>query len=185
MYSNSILTEGLTISCYLLFFRFLLAYVFKHTKRDLLICAVLTFLMISTRKQMLFSLILLAFCMFHISFREKKWRRGITAVVLCCLGILLCCTALDMGYNYVLRGKAVRHSSDTRFLTTMAFYTAERDDSRYIEDKEIQELFLKIYDICEKNGYLKACVKGGGGGRTASLTLAIIMTTFRSIPCGP
>lgn len=185
MYSNSILTEGLTISCYLLFFRFLLAYVFKHTKRDLLICAALTFLMISTRKQMLFSLILLVFCMFHISFREKKWRRGITAVVFCCLGILLCCTALDMGYNYVLRGKAVRHSSDTRFLTTMAFYTAERDDSRYIEDKEIQELFLKIYDICEENGYLKACVKGGGGGRTASLTLAIIMTTFRSIPCGP
>lgn len=134
MYSNSILTEGLTISCYLLFFRFLLAYVFKHTKRDLLICAALTFLMISTRKQMLFSLILLVFCISHIQ----------------------CCTTQEYPQT------AEHNGSDSRFLTTMAFYTAGRDDSRYIEDKEIQELFLKIYDICEENGYLKACVKGGG-----------------------
>lgn len=162
MYSNSILTEGLTISCYLLFFRFLLAYVFGHAKRDLFMCAMLTFLMISTRKQMFFSLVLLVLCMFYIFFREKKWRQGIAAVLLCCLGILLCCTGLDIGYNYVLRGKAVRHSGDTRFITTMAFYTAGRDDSQYIEDNDIRDLFLKIYDICDKDGCLKACVKGGG-----------------------
>lgn len=161
MYSNSILTEGLTVSCFLLFFRCLFAYVIRHSRNSLLACAFLSFLMISTRKQMIISLILLVVCIFFVSVKEKKVRKGMAAALLCSFGILLCSTCLDLGYNYVLRGKAVRHSGDTRFLTTMAFYTAGREDSQYIEDKDIQELFLKIYDICEENGYLKTHAKKG------------------------
>lgn len=167
MYSNSILTEGLTISGYLLFFRFLFAYVFRHTKRELFACAFLSFLMISTRKQMIVSLIILVVAILYVSFAEKKFRRGITAVLLCSFGILLCSTCLDMGYNYVLRGKAVRHSGDTRFITTMAFYTAGRDDCQYIEDGEIQDLFLKIYDVCDEGGYLQAYAGEGWMNRVS------------------
>lgn len=162
MYSNSILTEGLTISGYLLFFRFLLAYVLQHKKSNLLLGALLSFLMTSTRKQMIVSLLLLVLGILYVSFTKKKeWRKGIITALLCSFAILLCSMCLDVSYNYVLRGKAVRHSSDTRFLTTMAFYTASRDDSQYIEDKGIQDLFLKIYDICDESGYLKTYAKEG------------------------
>lgn len=167
MYSNSILTEGFTISAYLLFFRFLFAYVLRHTKRELFICAFLSFLMISARKQMIVSLIMLVLGILYVSFAEKRYRRGITVVLLCSFGILLCSTCLDMGYNYVLRGRAVRHSGDTRFITTMAFYTAGREDCQYIEDGEIRDLFLEIYDACDKGGYLKSYAGEGWMNRVS------------------
>lgn len=167
MYSNSILTEGLTIPGYLLFFRFLLAYVYQYKKRDLFACALLSFLMISTRKQMAVTLLLLVVAIFYVSFTKEKGKRGILIAFVCSSAILLCSMCLDMGYNYVLRGRAVRHSGDTRFLTTMAFYTAEREDGQYIEDEEIRDLFLTIYDICDEGGYLKAYEKEGWMNRVS------------------
>lgn len=167
MYSNSILTEGLTVSGYLLFFRFFLAYVYQSKKRDLLVCALLSFLMISTRKQMMVTLILLVVGILYVSFTKKKGKKGILIAFACSFAILFCSMCLDVGYNYVLRGKAVRHSGDTRFLTTMAFYTAGREDGQYIEDEEVQELFLQIYDICDEGGYLKDYAKEGWMNRVA------------------
>lgn len=167
MYSNSILTEGITISCYLLFFRFLFEYAAKQTKKALLVCALLSFVMISARKQMIVSLLMLALTILVVSCLQKRIGKGIAATALCSLGVLLCCTGLDLGYNYLLRGEAVRHSGDTRFITTMAFYTAERDDCRYIEEKEIQDLFLQIYDICDENKYLKAYAGKGWYNRSS------------------
>lgn len=167
MYSNSILTEGLAISSYLLFFRFLLAYVYGHKKGELFVCGVFSFLMISTRKQMVVSLFLLVVGILYVYFAQEKIRRGIVVALIGSLTVLLCSMCLDAGYNYVLRGKAVRHSGDTRFLTTMAFYTAERDDSQYIEDKDIQALFLKIYDICEEGGCLKDSAEDGWMNRVS------------------
>lgn len=167
MYSNSILTEGLTVSGYLLFFRFFLAYVYQSKKRDLLVCALLSFLMISTRKQMTVTLILLIVGILYVSFIKKKGKKGILIAFVCSFAILFCSMCLDVGYNYVLRGKAVRHSGDTRFLTTMAFYTAGREDGQYIEDEEVQELFLQIYDICDEGGYLKDYAKEGWMNRVA------------------
>lgn len=167
MYSNSILTEGITISCYLLFFRYLFAYTAKQTKKALFACAFLAFLMICARKQMIVSLFMLVLAILIVSCRQKKIGKGIISAILCALGILLCCTGLDLGYNYLLRGEAVRHSGDTRFITTMAFYTAERDDCQYIEEAEIRELFLKIYDICDEKEYLKPYAGKGWYNRSS------------------
>ena len=57
-------------------------------------------------------------------------------------GILLSTVLLDLGYNYVLCGELTKHSGNTRFITTMALYTADRNDAQFINDKEIQNLFL-------------------------------------------
>lgn len=161
MYSNSILTEGITISCYLLFFRYLFEYAVRQSKKSLLFCCMLSFLLISTRKQMIFSLAMLLLCILYLFFRKKEYLKGLAAALLCTVLVLSCNFALDLGYNHVLRGEAGRHSGDTRFITTMAFYTADRTDSQYIEDEEIENLFLKIYDICEENGFLKNAAGNG------------------------
>ena len=155
MYSNSILTEGITIALYLLFFRFLLEYFRTESKKSLALCCVLSFLMISARKQMLISLAMLAVCILIIFIRKKRLLRGAGLLLGCAILGMGAGTLLDLGYNYVVRGEAVTHSSDGRFLTTMAFYTAERSDAEYIEDEKIRELFLEIYDICDEAGYLK------------------------------
>lgn len=161
MYSNSILTEGIAISCYLLFFRFLIEYVFRQNTKSLFICSVLTFILLSTRKQMLFSLAMLIVCILLVFFSQKQYFKGLLTVFICTVCIFFCSTVLDLGYNYILRGKVAGHSGDTRFITTMAFYTAGRDDAQYIEDTDLQNLFREIYDICEENGYLKSSAQKG------------------------
>ena len=155
MYSNSILTEGITISCYLLFFRYLLEYCFHQTKKGLVLSCVVAFLMISARKQMVIALAMLAVCILVRGIRSRNAGRSVALLAVCAVGVLGGSTLLDLGYNYVVRQDAVRHSSDGRFITTMAFYTAERSDAAYIEDEEIRELFLQIYDACDEQGYLK------------------------------
>lgn len=154
MYSNSILTEGIAISCFLLFFRYLVEYIFTRKRKCLFLCALLTFLLISTRKQMLTCLILLAASIFFLYIHEKRFLKGLLTALSCTLCILAGSIALDLGYNYILRGEFTRHSSDTRFITTVVFYTAARDDSEYIEASGIKNLFLEIYDICYDNEYL-------------------------------
>lgn len=169
MYSNSILTEGLAIPLYLLFFRYILEYFFHRTRKSLLLSCLITFLMISARKQMLIALAMLMVCLIAAavipgygeeekrapSALGKRLGRGILQAGVCAALILASVSLFDLGYNYALRGNAVTHSSDGRFITTMAFYTAEREDASYIEDEEIRELFLEIYDACDAQGYLK------------------------------
>ncbi len=155
MYSNSILTEGIAISCYLLFFRFLFEYALSQSRKSLFLSCLLSFLLISTRKQMIFSLVLVVLCILFVFFRKKALIRGLAAAGISAVCILLATAFLDLGYNYVLRGEMVRHSGDTRFVTTMAFYTADRSDSDYLQDEEIRNLFLEIYDICDEKEYLK------------------------------
>lgn len=49
----------------------------------------------------------------------------------------------------------------------MAFYTAGREDGQYIEDEDVQKLFLQIYDICDEGGCLKDYAKEGWMNRVA------------------
>lgn len=155
MYSNSILTEGIVIALYLLFFRYLLEYCLHQSRKSLLISCVLVFMMVSARKQMFMTLALLIICVLAVNIYRKKTLWGTGAAILCTLGILGCSMLLDVGYNYILRGNAVRHTNDSRFVTTMAFYTADRSDAEYIRDEEVRTLFLEIYDVCDEKGYLK------------------------------
>lgn len=155
MYSNSILTEGIVIALYLLFFRYLLEYCLHQNRKSLILSSILVFVMVSTRKQMFMTLALLIICILAVNIFHKKNFRGIGAAILCMLGILSSSMLLDVGYNYILRGNAVRHTNDNRFVTTMAFYTADRSDAEYIRNEEARTLFLKIYDVCEEKGYLK------------------------------
>lgn len=167
MYSNSILTEGIAISLYLLFFRYLLEYVADRTRTSFAACCILAFLLISARKQMAVSLAMLMICTGIVFFSGKKYLQGLACLLLTGLCVLAGSALLDFGYNYALRGEMVRHSGDTRFITTMAFYTAERSDADYIEDEGIRDLFLKIYDICDENGFLKRHANRGWLGRVS------------------
>lgn len=155
MYSNSILTEGIAIALYLIFFRYLLEYCLHQSKKSLILSSILVFIMISTRKQMYVTLALLILCIFIVNIVRRKTFRGIVILLICTAGIVGSAILLDMGYNYALRGNAVRHTNDNRFITTMAFYTSERSDASYIADEEVRDIFLKVYDVCDENGYLK------------------------------
>ena len=154
MYTNSIMTESLTISLYLLFFRYLIDYVIHYSRKAMWVCILLSFIGISTRKQMLVCLALIIIAIIYVSIRTKAGiLKGLIKVVLLSVLVLMCVRALDLGYNRIVRGKWMTHTEDNRFVTTMALYTADREYVEYI-DPRLQDLFLQIYDICDENGWL-------------------------------
>ena len=43
----------------------------------------------------------------------------------------------------------------------MVFYNAERSDADYIEEDDVKQLFLDIYDVCDEKGYLGIHAENG------------------------
>lgn len=163
MYSTSIESEALALPLFLLFFRFLAAYVMEDRSRLKNLCSAVIFciLLISIRKQMYAALLILLTVIFVEILRSKCWKKGLLSLAVSALTILLAVTGLDLSYNTALRGETVRHSGDSRFLLTMIFYTAERDYGEKIDDANIRELFYDIYDTCDEAGYLKHSAPNG------------------------
>ncbi len=161
MYSNSILTEGLACPLFLIFIRCLLEYYFKHNYKSLISAGILSFIMISTRKQMSLTLIVLLFVCFCCAIKYKCFKSEVITFVLFSIIVLACNVIFDNGYNYLVHGEPARHSSDNRFIATMTIYTAEREYGEYISDEAVRNIFYDVYDSCEENGFLKHCAGKG------------------------
>ncbi len=155
MYSNCILTEGITISIFLLFIRFVYEYMITGSRRSLVISVGLTILGVATRKQMYVLLALLVIVVVYVGLLSGSRNIGKTAVTcILCVALALGIPALyDCAYNYILRGDFTRHTEDNRFVSTMAIYTAEREYAEYI-DPGLKDIWLEIYDECDAAGFL-------------------------------
>lgn len=153
MYSNSILTEGITISLYLLFFRFCYEYYLHQSKKSFIACVILSTLGIMTRKQMLVLFVLFILVVLAASYK-KDFKKAILTSILTTIGIFAFVLLFERGYNYVLRGQFNGHTNDNRFIATMVFYTAEREYGELIEDEEARNIFYKVYDDCDEKEYL-------------------------------
>ncbi|MCH5262364.1 MAG: hypothetical protein J1F42_05570 [Lachnospiraceae bacterium] len=155
MYSNSILTEGIACSLFLIYIRYLLEFYYKRSIKCLIVSGVLSFILISTRKQMYITLILLIIVALWTYFAEKKIKRGILTVLICGCCIIGGNIVFDNSYNLLVHGELGTHSNDNRFMATMVFYASERVYGDNIEDADARALFYQIYDICDAQGYLK------------------------------
>lgn len=161
MYSNSILTEGVACSLFLIFIRYLFEYCCHYTRKSLTISCLLSFLLISTRKQMYLTLILLSLGLIYVFVKRRKIKSGLATLFICVLGVMLSVKILDMGYVYALHGTSGTHSNDNRFLATMVFYVAEKEDFASIKDAKLRALSEEIYTTCDEGGYLRHSVNGG------------------------
>ena len=161
MYTNSILTEGICTSLYLLFIYCILNYLWDCSKVHVIASWIIAFIMISSRKQMLMVLPILFLAIVYKHFNNKKFWKGITIATISCIMIFPSFKLFDCTYNYFVRGSFQGHSSSNRFVTTMVFYNAERSDAEYIQDEEAKQLFLNIYDVCDLQGYLGSHAEDG------------------------
>lgn len=151
MYTNSIMTEGLAISLYLLFIRYDVDYIISKSQKSLIYCCIISFAGISIRKQMLVLVLLLFLTYVYANKLSKKTIYYVTLIILAILGSSI---LLDCSYNYVLRGQFTRHKDAGRFPTTVAMYAAEEEYVEYIEDNELKEIYLMLYSICDSEGWL-------------------------------
>lgn len=155
MYSYSMISESLAFPLFLAFLTCLAAYTLRGGRRDFVRSAVLAFVLISVRKQMYITLPLLLLAALWRGIRcGRFWLRALSAM-LAAVAVLLANSLLDRGYNYVLRGEALRHSGDMRFVTTMLLYTAEPEDAVAIGDVELRGLFEEIYRQADEKQLLR------------------------------
>ncbi|MEI3211842.1 MAG: hypothetical protein V8S42_05670 [Lachnospiraceae bacterium] len=167
MYSNSILTEGIATSLFLLFSRYLIDYCIKGKKKALFTAAFISFLLISTRKQMVITVLLLILAIVWRSIREKTVKKGLLILTVCVLGIGAGSYLLDCSYNYCVRGSFSGHTNDNRFLSTVVIYASEKEDGEAIKRDDTRELFESIYEICDEGGYLMHSAGQGWYERSA------------------
>lgn len=165
MYSNSILTEGIACSLFLIFTKYLLEFYYKKSLKFIIISSVISLVLIATRKQMYITLMLLIVVIGLTYFTKKEIIKGIITIVICTCCVLVGNTILDNSYNLIVHGELGTHSSDNRFLATMVIYTSERSDGEKIADNSARELFYQIYDVCNDKGYLKHYAGTGWNGR--------------------
>jgi hypothetical protein len=166
MYSYSIITESLAFPLFLVFFTFLLAYALRGRKRDLAWAAVLAFLLISLRKQMYITLPLLLLAALWRGLRAGRLLLRAGLALLTCAAVLLGNSALDRGFNYAVRGEALRHTGDTRFVTTMLLYTARPEDAESFQDAELRGLFEEILRKADREQLLRSYAPADWFGRS-------------------
>lgn len=159
MYTNSILTEGICTSLYLLFIYSILKYLWEKSNPHIILSWIIAFVMISSRKQMLMVLPILFLAIVYVNYNNKKLWKSIIIATISCFIIFPAFKLFDCTYNYFTRGIFQGHSSSNRFVTTMVFYNAERSDAEYIVDADVKQLFLDIYDVCDEKGYLGSHAK--------------------------
>lgn len=167
MYSNSILTEGIATSLFLLFSRYLIDYCIRGKKKTLFAAAFISFLLVSTRKQMVVTILLLILGIIWRSIKEKTGKKGFFILMVCILSIGSGNYLLDCSYNYCVRGSFSRHANDDRFINTVVIYASEKEDGEAIKKDDTRELFEQIYDICDEGGYLMHSAGQGWYERSA------------------
>lgn len=161
MYSNSIMSEGIAYPLYILFIRYCFEYVYAYRKRPLFVATVISFFLVSTRKQMYVSLVLIIISIIYVMIRNKCYKETIISLIISCMVVIGGAKLFDYVYIRSVFGVNATHTSDSRFVTTMIFYTADREDAEYIDNQTVRELFLDIYDTCDEKGYLKSNMSEG------------------------
>lgn len=153
LYSLDIASEGLAIPLFMLFVTELFLYTSGQQKKHLIWIIVLGILLISVRKQMYIVVPIMGIIFAAMwLFKQIKLKKLILLWVLTILtffGAVL----FDMGYNFVIRGEAVRHSTDSSALLINAIYVATADDASKIENEQVRELFLNIVDTKTEMGW--------------------------------
>lgn len=151
-YYNSICTEALAYSFFILFFVSLLGILYDQDKKSLILCCVWSIILITIRKHMLITLPLMFLAVVLFWWKKKGWKTILIALasIIVCFG---CVRLIDCAYNYANRGEFAPHTGDATFIFGNEIYTANPDMVEYISDEENKMLFLEILKRADEKQY--------------------------------
>lgn len=144
-YTDCIMTEGVGFSLFVLFTLELYLYVNTDKKRYLVYTLLLSFLLISLRKQMLITLIIMLMVFFFYFIICVKNFRKFCLLLGLILGVFVSCKLTDRVYNYAVRGAWIEHCHNSMgFLCTLLYSSDVEKDAKLFQDNTIKELYLEI-----------------------------------------
>lgn len=150
VYPNSILTEGITLSLWLIFMTLLLKLLWEKNMKYLIQVMVLSAVMMDTRKQMAITyLVALGTLIFGWIGQKGYWKRILLTFGSVILSVLLAIGGTRL-YNLMLRGEFAQNTRDMNLVLTTSLYVADKEDSALIEEETVRILFEQVYDILEE-----------------------------------
>ena len=145
IYSNMIMTEGITISMWLIFMVLLIRAVLDESKKALMLALLLAAVMMDTRKQMAVAYITICTAMFFGRMGKDALKmyvkRLLITVIGCALSVILALGGTRL-YNFVLRGDFAQNTRDMNLVLTTTLYAADKEDAALIEEKAVRDLFV-------------------------------------------
>ena len=155
VYSNMIMTEGITMSLWIIFITLLIKAVLDDSKMAYVFVMVVLTLMMAARKQMAVGYIvtMAAVVLCRIGRDNIKKYLIRAALVAAGLGLSVLLVFGIMGvYNFALRGKFAKNTRDMNLVLTTTLYVADREDAKLIGDDVARKLFSETMSILDKNG---------------------------------
>lgn len=150
IYPNSILTEGISLSLWLIFITFLLKALWETRMRYVIFALLLAAVMMDLRKQMAVGYIVLFGTLLLGWIGQKGYFKRMAVLT----GMILCSILLALGgtrlYNYVMRGEFTQNTRDMNLVLTTSLYIADKEDAALIEEPVVQELFRQVIEILEE-----------------------------------
>lgn len=151
--TNSLLSEGISYSLYLLFILYILKAVWSRTilGKDSILAFFWAIGVSLVRGQFMILILVWFLAMGLIAFFQKKWKQmviltGLLAVAFVGRGLLV------KTYNYCEQGLFVSTVSGKAMSVANVLYVADREDGAAIEDEGLREVFYEIYDKAYADG---------------------------------
>ncbi len=151
-YTDSIMTEGLGLSLYVLFALQLYKYIIDEKIKNLAGTVVYAILLINLRKQMLITLCLMAavFVLYYL-IKEQKGKKLLLLLAMT-VGIFAACRFTDKLYNYCVRGVWIEHSGNSMGMLCTLIYTSGEEDGALFEDGTLKGMYEEISKEADKQG---------------------------------
>ena len=164
-YFNSIETEGLSYSLWIFYFLCLLGILYHYSKRDKLRsvagAVIWSVALISIRKHMLITLVLLFVVVIFAFWRSRGMLRAGICALLVCLAGFAGTKLIDCSYNLMMRGTFAPHTGDSSFILGTELYLADKDMVSCIQEEPYKTLFLEIMQRADEKEYNTAYAQKG------------------------
>ncbi len=157
IYSNMIMTEGITMSLWLIFITLLITAILDDSLKSYPCALAVLTLMVATRKQMAVGYIVMCASVVLCRIGKDKIKKYLLRIVIVLAAVMLSYLAV-LGitgvYNLALRGKFAKNTRDMNLVLTTTLYVADREDVSLIDDEVAKSLFeetMSILDESESN----------------------------------
>lgn len=144
-YIDSIMTEGIGLSLYVLFIVQLYLYVMEKRTANLVGMSFFAVFLVNLRKQMMITFCLMAAVFILYYLIKSRYIKKLILLLFLVAGLLFTSKMTDRLYNYFVRGAWIEHSGNSMGMLCTLIYTAEEEDAELIEDEALKEMFLSVW----------------------------------------
>ncbi|MCM1175717.1 MAG: hypothetical protein NC341_11805 [Blautia sp.] len=155
VYTDSVMTEGLGLSLFVLFMTELYLYIITERRSHAAGAMFLSFLLISLRKQMLITIFIMGavFAWYYV-IRSQKLRK-FCMLVLLMISVIAAGKLFDRTYNYAVRGEWIEHCHNSMGFLCVLLYSSDAErDSGLFTDETLRTLYLEMMEQAEEQQIL-------------------------------